>query len=45
MHYGRVNPEQAREVMIREGIMMNKFRVQPSFLKHLAKVRENIRDI
>lgn len=45
VHYGRINPEQAREVMIREGLMMNRLRNKPDYLKHLASIKEEIQGI
>ncbi len=41
VHYGPIAPDEARELMIREGLVAGKLRPSPSFLKHNQRqVRE-----
>jgi ATP-dependent helicase HrpA len=41
VHYGNINPEESRELLIREGLIAGKFSQHPGFLKHnLRLVRE-----
>lgn len=41
--YARYNPEGARDIMIRDGIMAMQLRDTPPFLAHLADMREQVR--
>ncbi len=43
VHFGRINPPRAREIMIREGLLGDGFRVKPHCLKHLETLREEVR--
>ncbi len=45
VHYGRINPARAREIMIREGLLGDGFRTKPKCLKHLETLREEVRQI
>lgn len=42
VHFGRVHPEKAREIMIREGLMQDGFRDKPAFLKNLHRIHEEV---
>lgn len=42
VHFGRINPDKAREIMIREGIMQDAFRQRPPFLERLQEIREDV---
>lgn len=45
VHYGRINPVHAREIMIREGLLGDAFRRRPACLEYLAELREEIETI
>lgn len=45
VHYGRINPEKAREIMIREGLLVDGFREKPPFLQELEHVRDEIKSM
>ena len=40
VHYGRINPAHAREIMIREGLLGGGFRTKPACIRHLEEVRQ-----
>lgn len=42
VHYGRIHPENAREIMIRDGFMKNEVRERPEFLKELSKLHDEV---
>lgn len=42
VHFGRLYPEKAREVFIREGIMGGGFPSKPGFIHHLEKIRDEV---
>lgn len=43
VHYGRIHPEKAREIMIREGLLGDGFRSRPEFLQNLESLREEVK--
>lgn len=43
IHYGRLFPEKAREVFIREGLMEGELNSRPGFLQHLVKIRDEVK--
>ena len=45
VHYGRINPAHAREIMIREGLLGGGFRTKPACIRHLESLREEVRQI
>ena len=45
VHYGRINPAHAREIMIREGLLGGGFRTKPACIRHLETLREDVRQI
>ena len=45
VHYGRINPAHAREIMIREGLLGGGFRTKPACIRHLETLREEVRQI
>lgn len=45
VHYGRINPAHAREIMIREGLLGDGFRTKPACIRHLESLREEVRQI
>ena len=45
VHYGRINPAHAREIMIREGLLGGGFRTKPGCIRHLETLREEVRQI
>lgn len=45
VHYGRINPAQAREIMIREGLLGGGFRTKPACIRHVETLREEVRQI
>lgn len=41
VHYGDINPEESRQLMIREGLVLGQYKSPPAFLKaNLAHIRE-----
>lgn len=42
IHFGRVYPEKAREIMIREGLIEDGFKQKPEFLEQLLSIREEV---
>lgn len=42
VHYGRIYPEKSREIMIREGLLGDGFRIKPDFLENLESLREEV---
>ena len=45
VHYGRINPAHAREIMIREGLLGGGFRTKPACIRYLETLREEVRQI
>lgn len=45
VHYGRINPAHAREIMIREGLLGGGFRTNPACIRYLETLREEVRQI
>lgn len=45
VHYGRIYPEKARAIMIREGLLADGFREKPPFLKELERVRDEVKSM
>lgn len=45
VHYGRINPSHAREIMIREGLLGDGFRTKPSCIKHLEMIKDEVKQI
>lgn len=45
VHYGRINPAHAREIMIREGLLGGGFRTKPACILHVESLREEVRQI
>lgn len=45
VHYGRIHPAHAREIMIREGLLGGGFRTKPGCIRHLETLREEVRQI
>lgn len=43
MHFGRLFPEKAREIFIREGLMAGELQSKPGFMQHLIKIQEEIK--
>ncbi|MGN0865328.1 MAG: ATP-dependent RNA helicase HrpA [Akkermansia sp.] len=43
--YARYNPEGARDIMIRDGIMAGELRDTPPFVQHLQEMRERVRTV
>ncbi|MEG3023501.1 MAG: ATP-dependent RNA helicase HrpA [Akkermansia sp.] len=42
VHYGRIDPVKAREIMIRDGLLADGFKEKPEFLKHLESLKEEV---
>lgn len=42
VHYGRVDPQAAREIFIRDGLLAGQLRQETRFTRHLAEVKEEI---
>jgi ATP-dependent helicase HrpA len=45
VHYGTINPREARELLIREGLMAGGYRQFPDFLKHNMKVLRELEEL
>ena len=45
VHYGNINPGEARELLIREGLMAGGYRQFPAFLKHNMKVLRELEEL
>lgn len=45
VHYGRINPAHAREIMIREGLLGGGFRTKPACIVYLENLREEVKQI
>lgn len=45
VHYGRINPEAAREVFILDGLLKNKLKSKPALLNKVEELREEVRGI
>lgn len=45
VHYGRIAPDKAREIFIREAILGNGLKSRPAFLRHLDALREQTLDM
>jgi len=45
VHYGNINPVEARELLIREGLMAGGYRQFPAFLKHNMKVLRELEEL
>ncbi len=43
VHYGRIFPEQAREIFIREALLGEGLKSRPAFLRHLDEMREQVK--
>tara|TARA_R100000005_G_scaffold94241_1_gene71626 strand:+ start:401 stop:4162 length:3762 start_codon:yes stop_codon:yes gene_type:complete len=45
VHYGPINPAEARELLIREGLIAGRFPRHPGFLKHNLRVARDVEDL
>ncbi len=45
VHFGKINEKAAREVFIREGLLLDKIKSKPPILKHLKFLREQVDEI
>ncbi len=45
VHYGPINPQESRELLIREGLMAAKFHPHPGFLKHNQRLVRELEDL
>ena len=43
IHYGRIRPDQARAIMIRDGLLKDGFRERPPFLVALNRIRDEVK--
>ncbi|KAA1193258.1 ATP-dependent RNA helicase HrpA [Pseudohalioglobus sediminis] len=45
VHYGPINPAEARELLIREGLVAGKYRQHPGFLKHNQRLVRELEEL
>ncbi|TXS92688.1 ATP-dependent RNA helicase HrpA [Parahaliea maris] len=45
VHYGPINPPEARELLIREGLVAGKLQPPPAFLKHNQRLLRELEDL
>ena len=45
VHYGDINPEESRQLMIREGLVTGQFKSPPAFLKHNLRLISEVQDM